>query len=108
MVSDEIEAEIIKGRLESEGIPSRVAFRSRYGLPRGWSPTGLGYGSGSFEVRVASELAKDARQLIAPDASSRRPRTHPAVRIIATVLLLAFLLMNAIPLAQYLEEALGR
>lgn len=109
VTSDELEAEIIKGLLESEGIPARIAYRSRYGLPRSWTPTGLGYPSGSFEVFVRREDADEARELVAPPQASHPspPKTSTVVSVIASVALIWWLIGMAIPLGQWLSELMG-
>lgn len=113
VIAEEIEAEIIRSRLEAEGIPARIAPRSRIGYPAAWSPRGLGFGIGSFEVRVPTRYARAARDLIGDVAEPReaqarilpepppKPRAHLLVRLISSVILLGFLLMLVFQLAQY-------
>lgn len=104
VIAEEVEAEIIRSRLETEGIPVRIAPKSQIGVPASWSPRGLGFAIGSFSVRVAAQHAKDARRIIGepeapPEAGPPRPS---AIRIIATILLIGFLLSTLVPLAQVL------
>jgi len=53
------EAEIIKGRLENEGIPAVLCYESA-GLVYGIIVDGLG----QVEVQVPSYLAEEARQIL--------------------------------------------
>jgi len=53
------EAEIIKGRLENEGIPAVLRYESA-GLIYGITVDGLG----QVEVQVPSALADEARQIL--------------------------------------------
>lgn len=53
------EAEIIKGRLEAEGIPAMLRYESA-GLVYGLTVDGLG----QVEVQVPSSLAEEARQIL--------------------------------------------
>ena len=106
VTSDEIEAEILRGRLEAEGIPARVAYRSQIGMPRGWSPGGLGFGIGSFSVRVPEAYADQAREVLGPREPVPVPATtrSKVVTLIAIVLLIGFLITNAAYLVQVLPE----
>jgi hypothetical protein len=106
VVAEEIEAEIIRSRLEAEGIRARIAPRTRIGYPAAWSPAGLGFGIGSFEVRVPSEYAKIARGIVADVEPKQPPRSRArlVVRVIATALLLYFLIGMAYGLTQFLPE----
>lgn len=108
VTSDELEAEIIRGRLEAEGIPARVAYRSSIGVPRGWSPTGLGFGIGSFSVRVPDTYVRQARDVLEIREPERsRPRgVSPVVSLIAIVLLIGFLFANASYVVNVLPELL--
>lgn len=54
------EAEIVKGRLESEGIPAVLRYESA-GLVYGLTVNGLG----KVEVRVPAALAPAAREVLA-------------------------------------------
>jgi hypothetical protein len=103
VVAEEIEAEIIRSRLEAEGIRARIAPRTRIGYPAAWSPAGLGFGIGSFEVRVPAEHARIARGIVG-DVEPRRSRARLVVRVISTVLLLYLLTVMAISLAQTLPQ----
>ena len=53
------EAEIIKGRLESEGIPAVLRYESA-GIIYGLTIDGLG----QVEVQVPTSLAEEARQIL--------------------------------------------
>ena len=53
------EAEIIKGRLEVEGIPAMLRYESA-GIVYGLTIDGLG----QVEVQVPSSLAEEARQIL--------------------------------------------
>ena len=53
------EAEIIKGRLEAEGIPAMLRYESA-GLVYGLTVDGLG----QVEVQVPSSLAEEARRIL--------------------------------------------
>ncbi len=53
------EAEIIKGRLENEGVPAVLRYESA-GLIYGITVDGLG----QVEVQVPSALADEARQIL--------------------------------------------
>ena len=53
------EAQIIKGRLESEGIPAVLRYESA-GLIYGITIDGLG----QVEVQVPTSLAEEARQIL--------------------------------------------
>lgn len=57
-----LEAEIIKGRLESEGIPAMLRYESA-GLVYGLTVNGLG----QVEVQVLSSLAQHAREILATE-----------------------------------------
>lgn len=110
VTAEEIEAEVIRSRLEAEGIPARIAAKSQIGMPASWSPQGLGYGIGSFSVRVPAEHAAEARRVVGDGeppgpASDRSMSPRPSVvRIVATILLIGFLMSLAVPLAQMLER----
>lgn len=54
------EAEIIKGRLENEGIPAMLRYESA-GVVYGLTIDGLG----QVEVQVPSSLAQHAREILA-------------------------------------------
>lgn len=107
VVAEEIEAEVMRSRLEAEGIPVRIVPKSQVGMPASWSPRGLGFGVGSFSVRVPASAAHDARRVLgisdaeedAETLEDLAPKASP-VRIIATIVLLAFVLSILIPVAQ--------
>ena len=54
------EAEIVKGRLENEGIPAVLRYESA-GIVYGLTINGLG----QVEVQVPSSLAQHAREILA-------------------------------------------
>jgi len=60
IASGQIEAEIVKGRLESEGIPAILRYEAA-GLIYGLTIDGLG----QVEVQVTSSLAQHAREILA-------------------------------------------
>lgn len=62
VASGQPEAQIIKGRLESEGIPVMLRYESA-GLVYGLTIDGLG----QVEVQVPSSLAQDAKEILAAE-----------------------------------------
>lgn len=58
-IAKQIEAQIIKGRLESEGIPVLLSYESA-GLVYGLTINGLG----EVKIMVPEHLAKEARSLL--------------------------------------------
>ena len=58
-VARQIEAQIIKGRLESEGIPVLLSYESA-GLVYGITVDGLG----EVKVTVPKHLAEEAREIL--------------------------------------------
>lgn len=60
MASGQPEAQIIRGRLEIEGIPAMLRYESA-GIVYGLTIDGLG----QVEVQVPSTLAEEARQVLA-------------------------------------------
>jgi hypothetical protein len=60
VANGQLEAEIIKGRLESEGVPSIFRYESA-GLVYGLTVNGLG----QVEVQVPSSLSKQAMEILA-------------------------------------------
>ena len=60
IASGQIEAEIVKGRLESEGIPAILRYEAA-GLIYGLTINGLG----QVEVQVTPSLAQHAREILA-------------------------------------------
>jgi hypothetical protein len=60
VASGQLEAEIIKGRLESESIPAILRYEAA-GLIYGFTIDGLG----QVEVQVPSSLAQHAREILA-------------------------------------------
>jgi hypothetical protein len=91
-VDSESIAELIAGRLRSEGVPARVRFESQIGIPRQIAPAGLGFGPGAFRVAVLAVDAARARDVLAEAEPPRRGRS-PAFRAVALVLLIAFVLV---------------
>jgi len=91
-VDSETIAELIAGRLQSEGVPARVRFDSQVGIPRQIAPAGLGFGPGAFRVAVLAGDAGRARDVLAESEPLRRGRS-PAFRAVALVLLIAFVLV---------------
>ena len=66
-VDNEVEAELARGRLESEGIPAQVRFSARAGYPRyvaGYGGFGIGAPLSTYEVLVAEERADEARGIL--------------------------------------------
>ena len=55
----QMEAEIIKGRLESEGIPALLSYESA-GLVYGLTTNGLG----EVRIMVPKHLAKEAKEIL--------------------------------------------
>ena len=55
----QMEAQIIKGRLESEGIPALLRYES-LGLVYGFTTNGLGM----VRIMVPEHLAKEAREIL--------------------------------------------
>lgn len=64
----QMEAQIIKGRLESEGIPVLLSYESA-GLVYGITVDGIG----EVRIMVPGELARQAREILemSPDESGR-------------------------------------
>lgn len=94
---NEVEAEIARGALESEGIIALVRFTARSGYPRYAAGSG-GFGFGAplstYELLVPAERADDARALLAsPDARESHPGPWRRwiFRAITLIVLLAFL-----------------
>jgi len=55
----QMEAQIIKGRLESEGIPTILSYESA-GLVYGLTTNGLG----EVKIMVPAHLAKEAKEIL--------------------------------------------
>ena len=68
----QFEAEIIRGRLEIEGIPSILSYESA-GVVYGITADGLG----QVEVRVPASYAKMAKMVLNTDFSSSLPIPEP-------------------------------
>jgi len=60
IASGQPEAQIIRGRLESEGIPAMLRYESA-GLVYGLTVDGLG----QVEIQVPSSLAQKAKEILA-------------------------------------------
>lgn len=58
-IAKQIEAHVIKGRLESEGIPVLLSYESA-GLVYGLTVDGLG----EVRVMVPKQLAEEAREIL--------------------------------------------
>lgn len=91
-VDTESIAELVAGRLRTEGISARVRYESQAGIPRQIAPAGLGFGPGGFRVAVAASDADRARELLADAEPLDRGRS-PMFRAVALVLLVAFVLV---------------
>jgi hypothetical protein len=97
-VDSEAVAELIAGRLQTDGIPARVRYDSQAGIPRQIAPAALGFGPGAFRIAVNARDAGRAREALA-DAEPAPPRRDRRVlRTIAALLL-------AIALSGYLTGA---
>ena len=105
-VDTEAIAELIAGRLRTEGIPARVRYESQAGIPRQIAPAGLGFGPGAFRVAVATRDAGRARELLA-EVEPSPPRRSVWFRVIATVLLLGFVL-SFLPALDMIGALFGR
>ena len=90
-VDSEPIAELIAGRLRAEGVPARVRFDSQSGIPRQIAPAGLGFGPGAFRVAVFAHDAGRARDILA-DAEPQQRRARPALRAVATILVIIVLI----------------
>ena len=66
IASGQPEAEIVKGRLENEGIPAMLRYESA-GIIYGLTIDGLG----QVEVQVPSYLAQHARNILAGEENER-------------------------------------
>jgi len=74
---NEIDAELAKGALESEGIPARVRFSARAGYPRyaaGYGGFGMRAPWSTYEVLVDEDHADEARELLRAQAKTE---AHP-------------------------------
>ncbi len=66
-VDNELEAELARGRLESEGIAAQVRFSAGAGYPRyaaGYGGFGIGAPLSTYEVLVAKRHAAQARMVL--------------------------------------------
>ena len=78
--------------MRTEGIAARVRYESQTGIPRQIAPAGLGFGPGAFRVSVSGNDADRARELLADAEPLHRGRS-PVFRLVALVLLVAFVLV---------------
>jgi hypothetical protein len=62
-----MEAQIIKGRLESEGIPVLLSYESA-GLVYGLTVDGLG----EVKIMVPQRLAEDAKEILGVNGESKK------------------------------------
>lgn len=74
---NEIDAELAKGALESEGIAAEVRFSARAGYPRyvtGYGGFGIRAPWSTYEVLVADDRAGEAREIlkIVPESAATR------------------------------------
>jgi hypothetical protein len=67
IASSQPEAEIIKGRLDCEGIPSILRYEAA-GIIYGLTVDGLG----QVEVQVPAHLAQHAREVLSVDENEER------------------------------------
>ena len=99
-VDNEIEAELARGRLESEGIRAQVRFSAGAGYPRyvaGYGGFGVGAPLSTYEVLVEEREIDDARRILgAPKRSVARARPWRRSIIVAlTLVVLALLAIGA-------------
>jgi len=85
-VDSEAVAELIAGRLQTDGILARVRYDSQAGIPRQIAPAALGFGPGAFRIAVAARDADRAREALA-DAEGAPRRDRRVLRTIAAILL---------------------
>ncbi|HUQ17801.1 MAG TPA: DUF2007 domain-containing protein [Candidatus Saccharimonadales bacterium] len=104
--ADEIQAEIIAGRLRAEGIRARVRFESQAGIPRQLAPSGSGYGLGGFRIAVPATEADAARALLSGDEPAVTGR-HPVLRAVAILVLVSFVLALVPGLVDLLQAIFG-
>ena len=96
-VDNEVEAELARGRLESEGIAAHVRFSARGGYPRyaaGAGLTGVTAPLTTFEVLVATADADAARQVLSeiePRATRAGLWRRSVMRVFAMVALVSLL-----------------
>jgi len=99
-VDNEIEAELAKGRLESEGIAAQVRFSARGGYPRyaaGTGVTGVTAPLTTYEVLVTQADAPDARRILG-EVEQRPIRTGIWRRSVMRVFAIAVLVSLVLPL----------
>ena len=76
-VESEIEAELARGRLESEGIAGQVRFSARAGYPRyaaGYGGFGIRAPLSTYEVLVAERDVSEAKRILATAPREERSR----------------------------------
>src|ERR1043166_4045940 len=99
-VDNEIEAELAKGRLESEGIAAHVRFTAGGGYPRyaaGTGVTGVTAPLTTYEVLVTQADAPEARRILA-ELEQRPIRTGLWRRSVMRVFAIAVLVSLVLPL----------
>jgi len=95
-VESEIEAELARGRLESDGIAAQVRFSAKSGYPRyaaGYGGFGVRAPLSTYEVLVAEGDIVEAKRILAeaPSAAPARGWRIWVWRAFAIFVLLAFL-----------------
>ena len=95
-VESEIEAELARGRLESEGIAAQVRFSARAGYPRyaaGYGGFGIRAPWSTYEVLVVERDAVEAKRILAtaPREEGSRGWRIWAFRAFAIFVLVTFL-----------------
>lgn len=87
-LGSEVEAELARGRLESEGISAQVRFTAQSGEPAyaaGYG--GLGAPLQTYEVLVAREDAEEARAILRVGPRRRTPWRVMRTAIVVVVLI---------------------
>ncbi len=100
-LDSEVEAELARGRLESEGIAAQVRFTAQSGEPAyaaGYG--GLGAPLQTYEVLVADDEADEAREILRLGPRGPRRRTarrvaRVAITVVVLIALVAPLLFTA-------------
>lgn len=106
-VDSEAVAELIAGRLQTDGIPARVRYDSQAGIPRQIAPAALGFGPGAFRVAVSARDAGRARDALA-DAEPAPRRDRRVLRTIAAILLVVALSGYLTGVAQLVPLLIGK
>jgi len=99
-------AELIAGRLRTEGIAARVRYDSQAGIPRQIAPAGLGFGLGAYRIAVAASDTGRAREILA-DGAPQAYRRRPVLRAVAAIALIAILLSFIPGVVQLLSIVFG-